>query len=88
MRARQAIVTPATPQPPKKTALTGSEVHALSNHLAVILGFIDLVLSQTQPDDPRHPDLIEIRNAAFEAARLIGRPIDDGPNDSAGKWSG
>jgi hypothetical protein len=48
-------------------------LHALSNHLAVILGFIELVLAETKPDDPRREDLIEIRNAAVEIATLIGR---------------
>jgi hypothetical protein len=53
-------------------------VHALSNHLAVILGFIDLVLAETKPDDPRRGDLNEIRDAAVEAARIIGRPLGEG----------
>jgi hypothetical protein len=58
--------------------IDGAAVHALSNHLAVILGFIDLVLAETQPDDPRRVDLIEIRDAAAEMARIIGRPVGDG----------
>ena len=41
-------------------------VHALSNHLAVILGFIELVLSETPMDDPRRSDLQEIQAAAHE----------------------
>ena len=63
----------------KRTAATvidGAAVHALSNHLAVILGFIELVLAETKPDDPRRADLTEIRDAAVEAAKIIGRPID------------
>ncbi len=48
-------------------------VHTLSNHLAVILGFVELVLSETHPDDPRRADLVEIRDAAVEAGRLLGR---------------
>ena len=76
MQAPHIIVSPTTPEPPKKTALTGSDVHALSNHLAVILGFIDLVLSATKADDPRRHDLVEIRDAAIEAARIIGRPVE------------
>lgn len=60
----------SSPQPP---GLDGVAVHALSNHLAVILGFIELVLAETKPDDPRRTDLIEIRDAAVEAARIIGR---------------
>jgi len=53
--------------------LDGVGVHTLSNHLAVILGFVELVLSETAPDDPRRADLVEIRDAAVEAARLLGR---------------
>ena len=59
------------------TAIDGAAVHALSNHLAVILGFIELVLAETKPDDPRRADLTEIRDAAVEAAKIIGRPIEN-----------
>lgn len=62
------------------TTLDGRAVHALSNHLAVILGFIELVLAQTKPDDPRRKDLLEIRDAAREAARIIGRPVGEDGN--------
>jgi hypothetical protein len=65
----------------KRTAasavIDGTAVHALSNHLAVILGFIELVLAETKPDDPRRADLTEIRDAAVEAAKIIGRPIEN-----------
>ena len=70
----------AAPTATMMTTLDGPAVHALSNHLAVILGFIELVLSQTKPDDPRRKDLLEIRTAAREAARIIGRPIDEDSN--------
>ena len=64
------------------TLIDGAAVHALSNHLAVILGFIELVLAETKPDDPRRADLVEIRDAAVEAARLIGRPLSEGSKRS------
>ena len=54
-------------------------LHALSNHLAVILGFVELVLADTPADDPRHADLVEVRRAAVAAAGLIGRPLRDAP---------
>ena len=57
--------------------IDGLAVHALSNHLAVTLGFIELVLAETKPDDPRRPDLVEIRDAAMEMAKIIGRPLGD-----------
>ena len=63
-----------SPERPVNASLDGAALHMLSNHLAVILGFIELVLSETQPDDPRRGDLTEIRDAAVEAAKLIGGP--------------
>ena len=62
---------------PTVTALGGPAIHALSNHLAVILGFIELVLADTRPDDPRRADLTEIRDASIEAAKIIGRPLGE-----------
>lgn len=64
------------PQPPER--LDAAAVHALSNHLAVILGFIELVLAETREDDPRRPDLLEIRAAAVKASTLLGRPPQTG----------
>jgi hypothetical protein len=64
-------------QRPPRASLNSVALHALSNHLAVILGFIELVLEETTPDDPRRAALTEIRDAAVEAARLIGRPVAD-----------
>ena len=64
------------------TLIDGAAVHALSNHLAVILGFIELVLAETKPDDPRRADLVEIRDAALEAAKIIGRPLRGGSDRS------
>jgi hypothetical protein len=46
-------------------------MHALSNHLAVIVGFIGLVLAETAQEDPRREDLVEIQNAAHECARIV-----------------
>jgi hypothetical protein len=47
-------------------------MHQMSNYLAVILGFIELILADTTEDNPHYADLIEIRNAAVDAAKLIG----------------
>jgi len=38
----------------------------------VILGFIELMLADTPPDDPHRSDLIEVRSAVVAAAKLIG----------------
>jgi len=47
-------------------------IHALSNHLAVIVGFVELMLADATADDPHRNDLLEVRAAALEAAKLIG----------------
>ncbi len=38
----------------------------------VILGFIELMLADTPPDDPHRHDLIEVRSAVVAAATLVG----------------
>ena len=48
-------------------------VHRLSNHLMVILGFIELMLADTPPDDPHRDDLFEVRSAVVAAVKLIGQ---------------
>jgi hypothetical protein len=64
---------------PERRGLDAAAVHALSNHLAVILGFIELVLTETPPNDPRRGDLEEIRLAAHECAQIVSRSHDDDP---------
>ena len=64
--------------PPQKSGLKADAVHALSNHLAVILGFIELVLTDTSSDDPRRDDLMEIRQAAHECARIVSGSHSEG----------
>ena len=46
-------------------------LHALKNQLSIIVGFSDLVYSETPPEDPRYADLGEIRKAAMAAMALI-----------------
>ena len=41
--------------------------HTLKNHLAIIVGFSDLLLSEMNTDDPHRNDVTEI-NAAARAA--------------------
>ena len=62
---------------PERRGLDAAAVHALSNHLAVILGFIELVLTETPPNDPRRGDLEEIRQAANECAQIVSRSHQD-----------
>lgn len=48
-------------------------MHDLSNHLGIVIGFIDLVLETVPKDDPRHADLQESRNAAAAGVTLVNR---------------
>jgi len=47
--------------------------HAVKNHLAVILGFSELLLAETPPEDSRHDDLKEIHHAARELMVIFRR---------------
>jgi hypothetical protein len=46
-------------------------VHALKNHLAVIVGFSDLLIADAVEDDPRTGDLHEVQDAARQAMALM-----------------
>ena len=60
--------------PPRGSlTLEPEAVHLLSNHLAVIVGFVELILADAAPADPHFEDLSEIRAAAVAAANLIGK---------------
>ncbi len=52
--------------------LSDEDVHDLSNHLAVILGFVEVMLLDVPEHSPLRNDLLDIRAAATHAARLIG----------------
>ena len=45
--------------------------HSLKNYLAIILGFSELLLQETAPDDPRREDLEEIHKAAKAAVEIV-----------------
>jgi hypothetical protein len=60
--------------PPRGSiTLDARDVHHLSNHLAVIIGFIELLIADASPSHPHYNDLLEIRTAAIAAANLIGK---------------
>lgn len=60
--------------PPRGSiTLDARDVHHLSNHLAVIIGFIELMIADATPGHPHYNDLLEIRAAAIAAANLIGK---------------
>jgi signal transduction histidine kinase len=45
--------------------------HALRNHLAIILGYTELLLQDTADDDPRREDIQEILKATRAALALV-----------------
>jgi signal transduction histidine kinase len=45
-------------------------LHELNNQLTIILGFSELLLETTPDDDPRHADVVEIRNAVQAALEI------------------
>jgi signal transduction histidine kinase len=45
--------------------------HALKNHLAVILGYSELLLAETPDGDPRRADLQEMHQAARAMMTII-----------------
>ena len=47
--------------------------HDFKNQLAIITGFAEILLADTAADDPRRPDLEEIRKASVTALDLLAR---------------
>jgi hypothetical protein len=45
--------------------------HDLKNQLGIILGFSELLLADMADDDPRRPDVMEIRGALELAMQLL-----------------
>ncbi len=46
-------------------------LHQFKNHLAIIVGFCDLLLHEVPPTDPKHADIQEMRKSAEAAMALI-----------------
>ena len=66
-------------RPPRgSVTLDPAAVHLLSNQLAVILGFVELMLIDAPLNDPHRADLLEVRAATLAAANLIGKSADGG----------
>ena len=52
----------------------GSEpdvIHTFKNHLAIVIGFSDLLLSEMAADDQRRKDVMEINKAGHAALALL-----------------
>lgn len=46
-------------------------LHQFRNHLGVILGYCDLLMSELPDTDPKHRDLGEVQKAARAALALV-----------------
>ena len=46
-------------------------LHNVRNHLAVIVGFCDLLLGEIPEHDRKHADILEMRKAADAAMALL-----------------
>jgi hypothetical protein len=58
--------------PPRGSITLDPEaIHLLANHLAVIVGFVELMLGDAAPGDAHFNDLVEIRAAAGAGAYPI-----------------
>ena len=57
--------------------------HALMNHLAVVVGFSELLLKDASIDDPRRADLAEIHKAATAAAQILSAGLPRDPAEGA-----
>ena len=57
--------------------------HALMNHLAIVVGFSELLLQESSLDDPRRADLAEIHKAATAAAQIVCGGLPRDPADGA-----
>lgn len=51
-------------------------IHTFKNHLAIIIGFADLVLAEMDEADPRRKDVLEIHKAAHAALALLPTIVD------------
>jgi hypothetical protein len=58
-------------EPQGKSRADAEMIHRLKNHLAIVVGFADLVVAETPEGDPRFADLLEIQKAARDALAMM-----------------
>jgi hypothetical protein len=46
-------------------------IHRLKNHIAIIVGFCELLIAETPASDPRRADLLEVQKAATDAMGIL-----------------
>jgi hypothetical protein len=52
-------------------AASENAMHRLKNHLAVIIGFCDLLVEEAAANDPRRPDFLELQQSARAAMAIL-----------------
>ena len=50
---------------------SGDVIHQLKNHIAIIVGFCDLLLTEIPEDDRRRADFLHIHKAGRDAMALL-----------------
>lgn len=50
--------------------------HTLKNHVAIIVGYCELLLTETAEDDPRRGDLLEMQQAANAILAMFAQGKD------------
>jgi hypothetical protein len=50
---------------------SGQLLHQLKNHLSIVVGFCDLLISEMPESDSHHADAVQIRAAARDAMALV-----------------
>ena len=63
-----------TPEPMSELTLGADVAHRLKNHIAIIVGFCDLLIAEIPEDDPHRADIVEVHKAAHEAMALLPEP--------------
>jgi hypothetical protein len=53
------------------TQTGGDVIHRLKNHIAIIVGFVELLISECPDDDPKRADLVEVHKAAQGAMAMM-----------------
>ncbi|OFW14810.1 MAG: hypothetical protein A3F70_11960 [Acidobacteria bacterium RIFCSPLOWO2_12_FULL_67_14] len=60
-------------EPSASNRVTHDLVHEFKNHLAVIVGFCDLLLRELPDTDPRREDVLQMQKAGRDALALLPR---------------
>lgn len=63
----------AAPQPRPPRVLDHETEHTLKNHLAVIVGYCELLLAETSADEPRYQDVVEMHRAATAVLAMFAQ---------------